>query len=59
MRSPNQTPRRDAIETTLWQLANAVRGVSSSDEEAFVVLETRIAERRIPVRATAQLPTAA
>jgi hypothetical protein len=48
-----------AIETTLWELAHAIREVSSSDEEAFAVLEWMIAEGRISVCATSQPATAA
>jgi hypothetical protein len=61
MREPNHATRYDAIETSLWNLANSIREVSSSDEEAFAVLEWMIAEGRISVCsvcATAQLPTA-
>jgi hypothetical protein len=39
------------IETTLWELANAIRDVSSSDDEAFAVLELMLAEDRISVGA--------
>jgi hypothetical protein len=52
-----ETTDRDVIETTLWQLANVIREVSRSDEEAFAVLESMIAGGRISVGAT-QLPTA-
>jgi hypothetical protein len=48
-----------AIETTLWELADAIQEVSSSDEEAFAVLEWMIAEGRISVCATSQPATAA
>lgn len=58
MRQPNPVTHDDAIETTLWELANTIREVSRSDEEAFAVLECMIAEGRISFRATA-LPTAA
>jgi hypothetical protein len=48
---------RQTIETTLWDLAHAIREVSSSDDEAFAVLEWLLAVGRIAVRAP--LPTAA
>jgi hypothetical protein len=50
---------RTAIETTLWELAHAIREASNSDEEAFAVLEWMIAEGRISVCATSQRATAA
>ncbi|HXK25751.1 MAG TPA: hypothetical protein VMS55_23985 [Myxococcota bacterium] len=50
---------RTAIDTTLWELVQAIRNVSNSDEEAFAVLEWMIAEGRISVCATSQLATAA
>jgi hypothetical protein len=59
MRAPDHATHYDTIETTLWNLAKAIREVSSSDEEAFAVLEWMIAEGRISVCATAQVPTAA
>ena len=59
MRNPSPATRDDTIETTVGRLAYAIREVSSADEEAFAVLESRITRGRIPVRATAQLPTAA
>ncbi len=58
MRKQNHATGRTVIETTLWELANAIREVSSSDGEAFAVLESMIARGRIST-ATAQLPTAA
>jgi hypothetical protein len=48
---------RQTIETTLWDLAHAIREVSSSDDEAFAVLERMIAEGRVAV--CTPLPTAA
>ncbi|HVN40810.1 MAG TPA: hypothetical protein VMW19_21815 [Myxococcota bacterium] len=48
-----------ALETTLWELAHAIREASNSDEEAFAVLESMIAESRISVCASSQLATAA
>jgi len=59
MRKQNDVTDRTVIETTLWELANAIREVSSSEEEAFAVLESMITGGRISVIATAQLPTAA
>lgn len=61
MRKPNPATatRYDTIETTVWDLAKSIREVSSSDEEAFAVLEWMIAEGEISVCATAQLATAA
>jgi len=53
------TMDRTAIDTTLWELVQAIRNVSNSDEEAFAVLEWMIAEGRISVCATSQLATAA
>jgi len=53
------TMDRTAIDTTLWELVEAIRKVSNSDEEAFAVLEWMIAEGRISVCATSQLATAA
>ena len=35
------------IETTWWELAQTIRELSSSDEEAFAVLETMLTEGRI------------
>ena len=40
---------RRPIETTLWELANAIHEVSSSEDEAFAVLEAMLAEGRICV----------
>ena len=57
MREP--VTRQATIDTTLWQLANAIREVSSSDEEAFAVLECMIAEGRISFQSATHLPTAA
>ena len=54
----NERIGRTEIETTLWDLAYAIRAVSCSDEEAFAVLESMITEGRISIRAAA-LPTAA
>ena len=59
MREQNHATDRAVIETTFWELANAIREVSSSDDEAFAVLESMIAGGRISVGATAQLPAAA
>lgn len=59
MRKQVHATDRAVIETTLWELANTIREVSSSDEEAFAVLEWMIAGGRISVSATVQLPTAA
>ena len=59
MRKQSHATDRTVIETTLWEFANAIRDVSSSDEEAFAVLESMIAGGRISITATAQLPTAA
>jgi hypothetical protein len=47
-----------AIETTLWELANTIRDLSSSDDEAFAVLESMLAGGRISVYATPQLSPA-
>jgi hypothetical protein len=46
------------IETTLWELANTIREVSSSDDEAFAVLEAMLEEGRISVHAAPQLSLA-
>jgi hypothetical protein len=40
------------IETTLWDLAKAIREVSDSDDEAFAVLEAMLAAARIAVCST-------
>ena len=40
---------RQPIETTLWELANAIHEVTSSEDEAFAVLEAMLAEGRISV----------
>jgi len=40
---------RQPIETTLWELANAIDEVSGSEDEAFAVLEAMLAEGRISV----------
>ena len=40
---------RQLIETTLWKLANAIHEVTSSEDEAFAVLEAMLAEGRISV----------
>jgi hypothetical protein len=61
MRAPNQATalRHDRDDTLEPRQGHPL---SSSDEEAFAVLEWMIAEGRISVRsvcATAQLPTAA
>jgi hypothetical protein len=45
----HETTDRQPIETTLWQLANAIHEVASSEDEAFAVLETMLAEDRISV----------
>jgi len=39
-----------AIETTLWELANAIRDVTRCDDEAFAVLESMLAGGRISLR---------
>jgi hypothetical protein len=41
--------RGSVIETTLWELANAIREVSASDDEAFAVLEQMLAGDRISI----------
>jgi hypothetical protein len=43
------------IETTLWELAHAIREVSDSDDEAFAVLEAMLAADRIAICSTAAL----
>jgi hypothetical protein len=40
---------RQPIETTLWKLANAIHEVTSSEDEAFAVLEGMLAGGRISV----------
>ena len=40
---------RRPIETTLWELINAIHEVGSSQDEAFAVLEMILAEGRISV----------
>jgi hypothetical protein len=40
---------RRPIETTLWELANAIHEVTSSEDEAFAVLEAMLNEDRISV----------
>jgi hypothetical protein len=37
------------MKTTLWELTNAIQEVTSSEDEAFAVLETMLAEDRISV----------
>jgi hypothetical protein len=37
------------MKTTLWELANAIHEVTSSEDEAFAVLEAMLAEDRISV----------
>ena len=37
------------IETSFWELVNAIHEVASSDDEAFAVLEMMLAEGRISV----------
>lgn len=60
MRKHNDaTDRSRVIETTLWELTHTIREVSSSDEEAFAVLEWMIAQGRISVGGIGHLPTAA
>jgi len=54
----NDGTGRIEIETSLWDLAHAIRAVCRSDDEAFAVLESMIDEGRISIRAAA-LPTAA
>jgi hypothetical protein len=49
MRRRNESPRYDEIESTLWELTHTIRQVSSSDEEAFAVLEAMLAEGRISI----------
>jgi hypothetical protein len=44
---------RQPIETTLWELSNAIHEVASSEDEAFAVLETMLAEGRISVLSAA------
>ena len=41
------------VKTTLWELANTIRDVSSNDAEAFAVLEMMLTEGRISVCASA------
>ncbi len=40
---------RQPIETTLWELANAINEVTASEDESFAVLEAMLAEGRISV----------
>ena len=54
MRTGNATE----IGTTLWELANTIREVSSCDDEAFTVLKTMLAEGRTSVHATSRLSVA-
>jgi hypothetical protein len=46
---------RQPIETTLWEPANAIDEVVSSDEESFAVLEAMLAEGRICVLSKARV----
>lgn len=41
------------IETTLWELVYAIHKATSSEDEAFAVLERMLAEGRISVLSTA------
>ena len=59
MRRQDEANRHEAIDTTLWDLAHAIRAVSASEDEAFAVLAWMLAEGRISVSAAAQLPAAA
>jgi hypothetical protein len=59
MFGPPRSTNGPAIETTLWELVQAIREVSNSDEEAFAVLKSMIAKGQISICATSQLATAA
>ena len=49
----HEAPNRESIETTLWELVNAIYEVTSSQDEASAVLEAMLAEGRISVLSTA------
>jgi hypothetical protein len=53
VRERNRSGEPVEIETSLWELAKTIREVCSSDDEAFAVLETMLAEGRISIAATA------
>jgi hypothetical protein len=40
---------RQPIESTLWELANAIHEVTSSEDESFAVLESMLGEGRLSV----------
>jgi len=49
---PEPAARRTGleIETTLWDLVNAIRDLASSYDETFAVMEAMLTESRISVR---------
>lgn len=44
-----ETTNQQPVETTLWELANAINEVTCSEDESFVVLGVMIADGRISV----------
>jgi hypothetical protein len=49
----HEATNRQPIETTLWELANAIHEASRSEDESFAVLEAMLSEGRISVLSTA------
>jgi hypothetical protein len=49
----HEATNRRPIETTLWELANTIHEVTSSEDEAFAVLEAMLNEDRISVLSVA------
>ena len=45
----HEATNNQPIQTTLWELANAINEVASCEDEAFAVLEVMLAEGRISV----------